>query len=387
MNLNDYFDPIDVELKASSYIEAQEQILNCISVHTAEHKIDKIEKANLAILGIVGNEISQKEYSEQGLIKIRECFYNLANFNKQINIYDLGNFKQGKTINDHNVGLRDVIIELISLNIIPIIIGHVDEILYPNYIAYQKLDKHVNLVNIDSKIRIQEHREKEYKSALWKILVEHNNSLFFYTNIGYQKHFVGSKVLKYLYDHLHFAYRLGYIRSNIKEVEPVFRDADIIGVNLEAVRQSDAFGQLEGSPNGYYGEEICQLSRYAGMSSKLSSFGIYNYCFKNDVNFQAAHLVAQIIWYFIDGFINKIEEYPAEDNNRNYKKLIVKLDDFDNELIFYNSKNTNRWWLEVPYLRTKKQRKILVSCTEKDYLSATKGDVPERWLKSFQKIN
>jgi arginase family enzyme len=386
MNLNDYFDPIDIELKVSSYIDAQEQIFSSISIHTREHKIDKIENANLAILGVVGNSANQNDSSEKGLVKIREHFYSLAKFNKPIHIYDLGNFKQCKTTNDQNIGLRDVIIELITLNIMPIIIGHVDEILYPNYIAYQKLDKNINLVNIDSKIRIQENREKEYKSALWKILVENNNSLFFYTNIGYQMHFVGSKVLKYLDDHLHFAYRLGYIRSNIKEVEPVFRDADIIGINIEAVRQSDAFGQFEGSPNGYYGEEICQLSRYAGMSSKLSSFGLYNYCINNDKNFQTAHLVAQIIWYFIDGFMNKIEEYPAEDN-RNYKKLIVKLDDFDNQLIFYNSKKTNRWWLEVPYIRTKKQRKILVSCTEEDYLSATNGDVPERWLKSFQKIN
>lgn len=386
MDLNDYFDPINVDLEASSYIDSKEQIFNCISIHTTEHKIEKIEDANLAIFGIVSDSEDQKEYSKQGLLKIREYFYSLSRFNRQINIYDLGNFKQCKTINDHNAGLRDVILELIMLNIMPVIIGDVEYILYPKYTAYQRLDKKINLVNIDSKLRILEDRDKEYKSALWKILIENNDSLFFFTNIGYQKHFVGSKVLKYLDDKLHFAYRLGYIRSNIKEVEPVFRDADIIGLNIEAVRQSDAFGQQNGSPNGYYGEEICQLSRYAGMSPKLSSFGVYNYCPESDKNFQTAHLIAQIIWYFIEGFINRMQEHPLE-NTTNYKKYIVKLDNFENELVFYNSIKTNRWWLEVPYVNSSSHKQILISCTEEDYLDATNGDVPERWLKSFQKIN
>lgn len=386
MNLNDYFDPIHVELKMSNYIDAQEQLCNMVSIHTSEHKIERIENADLAIIGVVSNPESEKEQSEQGLLKIRENLYSLSGFNKNVTIYDLGNFKQCKTTNDHNIGLRDVIIELITLNILPVIIGNADDILYPNYKAYQKLDRKINLVNIDGKIRIVENREKEYKSALWKILIEDNDSLFFFTNIGYQTHFVGTKIIKYLDDQLHFAYRLGYIRSKIKEVEPVFRDADIIALNIESVRQSDAFGQLSASPNGYYGEEVCQLSRYAGLSSKLSSFGIYNYHVKNDRNFQTAHLIAQVIWYFIDGYIHKIKEYPLEDI-RDYKKYIVKLDDFESELVFYNSKKTNRWWLEVPYIKSKANRQILVSCTEDDYIDASNGDVPERWLKAFQKIN
>ncbi len=40
-------------------------------------------------------------------------------------------------------------------------------------------------------------------------------------------------------------------------------------------------GQINSpSPNGFYGEEICQMARYAGMSTKLTSFGIYDYKFK-----------------------------------------------------------------------------------------------------------
>lgn len=55
------------------------------------------------------------------------------------------------------------------------------------------------------------------------------------------------------------------------------------------------------SPNGFYGEEICAISRYAGISDKVSSFGIYEYNSKHDSNYQTAHLIAQMIWYFIEG--------------------------------------------------------------------------------------
>ena len=380
MNLNDYFDPVELELE----VDSKDILASSISVHTSEKRISNIEDFSIALIGV--EDQSNASDSVKGLLKIREYLYNLSSFNKQVKIFDLGNLKQGNTTNDRSVALRDVIVELITLNIIPITIGSSEDIIYPNYLAYQKLDRKINLVSIDSRIEINENREKEYKSALWKTIVENNDSLFFYTNIGYQTHFVNSKITKYLSDQFHFAYRLGYIRSNIKEVEPIFRDADVIGLNISSVRQADAFGQKQPSPNGYYGEEICQLARYAGLSGKLSSFGIYDYSADSDINFQTAHLVAQIIWYFIDGHINQIKEYPLE-NDTNYKKYIVNLDSFNQEIVFYKSEKTERWWVEVPSINSNSEKRFLISCTYDDYVEAGNGDVPERWLKAFQKSN
>ncbi len=386
MNLNDYFDPIELNSEFKKCSKQEACLFSQVTIYTKENKIKNIEEFSLALIGVVNdNEININD-SKKGLLKIREYLYHLSSFDKQVKMIDLGNLKQGKTNNDTRIGLRDVIIELITLNIIPIIIGSSEEVLYPNYKAYQKLDKKINLVSVDSRIEIKENRESQDKSALWKILIEDNKSLFFYSNIGYQSHFVNSKITKYLSDQLHFAYRLGYIRSNIKEVEPIFRDADMIGLNIASVRQSEAFGQKNPSPNGYYGEEICQLARYAGFSPKLSSFGIYDYDSNNDVNFQTAHLIAQIIWYYIDGSLNKINEYPLE-NESIYKKYIVTLNNFEQEIIFYKSEKTDRWWVEVPSEYKKAERSYLISCTYDDYIEAGNGDVPERWLKAFQKSN
>jgi arginase family enzyme len=386
MNLNDYFDPIDFNFEFNDNYNLKEILYSSFSFHTGENKIRNIENFNIAIIGIVNDHIQQKENSVKGLLKIREHLYSLTSFNKQVKIYDLGNLKRGNSVNDHSIGLRDVLIELLTLNIIPIIIGSSEDIIYPNYLAYQKLEKKINLVSIDSKIRVYENREKEFKSALWNIMVENNDSLLFFSNIGYQSHFVNSRLLKFISDQFHFSYRLGYIRSKIKEVEPIFRDADIIGLNISSVRQSDAFGQQDPSPNGYYGEEICQLARYAGLSTKLTSFGIYDYNSAADINSQTANLIAQIIWYFIDGFINRTVEYPYE-SEKDYKKFIVNLDNIKQELIFYKSEKTNRWWVEVPAIKSDSSKYILISCTYEDYVEAGNGDIPERWLKTFQKIN
>ncbi len=386
MNLNEYFDPIDIGDVSKNYINSKHQLLKSVSFHSAENQIKNIDNYDIAIFGVVDNDYNELNNSANGLVKIRESLYSLTSFEKKPRIYDLGNLKYGKTKNDNIIGLRDVLIELISLGVLPVIIGSSENIIYPNYLAYKKLDQKINLVSIDSTISIVENKETAYKSPLWKILVEENEALFSFVNIGYQSHFVNSDIIKYLSDNLHSYYRLGYIRSRIKEVEPIFRDADSIGLNISSIRQSEAFGQINPSPNGYYGEEICQLARYAGMSSKLTSFGIYDYLNSIDLNNQTAHLIAQIIWYFINGYSNRISEYPLENPN-DYKKFIVNLDTFEYELIFYKSEKTDRWWMEVPSFKSNRLRNLLVSCTFDDYQNASNGDVPERWLKAFQKIN
>lgn len=386
MNFNEYFDPIDIGDVSRDCIDSKYQLLKSVSFYFTDNKIKNIENYDIAIFGVVDNDRSELNNSVNGLSKIRESLYSLTAFEKTPRIYDLGNLKCGNTKNDNIVGLRDVIVELISLDVTPIIIGSSENIIYPNYLAYKKLDKKINLISIDSTISIVENRDISYKSPFWKIIIEENEALFSFTNIGYQSHFVNNNIIKYLTDNLHSFYRLGYIRSKISEVEPIFRDADYIGLNISSIRQSEAFGQINPSPNGYYGEEICQLARYAGLSSKLTTFGIYDYLNSIDLNNQTASLIAQIIWYFINGYVNRKVEYPL-DKSTNYKKFIVNLDTFEYEIIFYKSENTNRWWTEVPSFKDGKTRNLLVSCTFDDYQRASNGEVPERWLKAFQKIN
>ena len=51
------------------------------------------------------------------------------------------------------------------------------------------------------------------------------------------------------------------------------------------VRLSDNPSVIDGSPNGFYAEEICQIMRYAGISGRLKSLGIFNYLNFKDEKF------------------------------------------------------------------------------------------------------
>lgn len=382
MNLNDYFNPVDFINNIKSFVMPDKQLSSIVVQHTKDNPIANIEHFPLAIVGVPLDD----EDTANSFFTIRKQLYGLAAPDHKIKIYDLGNLKKGLSAKDTEAALRDVVIELMSLNIIPIILGASDSVIYPIYSAYQKLSKNINLVSIDNKIDVTEDRTQNTKSALWKILVEENESLFTFSNIGFQSHFVGTNTLKFIADSLHNAFRIGTIRENIQNIEPVFRDADFVTLNISAIRQSDAPGQMFPSPNGFYGEEICQLSRYAGLGNRLSSFGLFDYSLLNDRNNQTAQLIAQIIWYFINGYSSRILEYPLN-NDKDFKKIIVNLDNFKSELVFYKSEKTQRWWIEVPSFKNNKVKNVIISCTPEDYQMASQGEVPENWLKAYQKIN
>jgi hypothetical protein len=96
-------------------------------------------------------------------------------------------------------------------------------------------------------------------------------------------------------------------------------------------------------------------------------------------------LIAQIIWYFIEGVNCRIKDDNFT-NEKHYQKFNVLVD--DDELIFYKSLKTNRWWIEIPFLpdvNNKLKKHTLLPCMHADYLHALKGEIPERWYKAYRK--
>jgi hypothetical protein len=65
------------------------------------------------------------------------------------------------------------------------------------------------------------------------------------------------------------------------------------------------------------------------------------------------------------------------------------LDDFKDEVIFYKSNKSERWWMEVPYppqAGSKYERHHLVPCDMQDYEQAMKNEIPNLWWKTYQKL-
>jgi arginase family enzyme len=377
----DFLSPLDSEI--IDYINglSSQQLGSKVVLHTSE-AFPEVSKVTIGIIGVLENRGNSNGNQEIDLLAIRKELYRLYPGNWDASIADFGNILAGNSIEDTYFALKKLASSLIKNNIIPVVIGGSQDLTYSLYRAYDDLEQMVNLVAVDSQFDFG--KESDVVSAssyLTKIVIEEPNNLFNYCNIGYQTYYNSQEEID-LVEKLFFdAYRLGEVSNTIAIAEPVFRDADVVSFDMNAVKSSDSGNFTPFVPNGFNGKEICALSRYAGISDKVTSFGIFNH---NDTA-QESVLIAQIIWYFIEGYHYRSNEYPFG-SRENYLKYIVPSE--DEELIFYKSDKTDRWWIEIPFIingNNKLKRNTLLPCSHEEYLAACDQELPERWWKAQRK--
>lgn len=163
----------------------------------------------------------------------------------------------------------------------------------------------------------------------------------------------------------------------------MLRDANVINLNINAVKFSDAPGSKIPSPNGLTGDEFCQLAFYAGFSTHLKFFTIYDIVILNDILGVTSSLAGQSLWYLFEGMANQVYEDP-ELTPDHFTKYHIHLDTANQNISFYQSALTKRWWMEIDL--TQSNRKIILSSSENDYEMACKQDIPDRWWRLFNRI-
>jgi hypothetical protein len=237
--------------------------------------------------------------------------------------------------------------------------------------GYENLEQRVDLVVVDSHFDLDEDStpdkiETTSISYLNKIFLHDPNYLFNFSNIGYQTYFTSQDSLRVMEKLFFDVHRLGEFSGQVAAAEPVIRNATMISFDIGAIRSSDAIGNANATPNGFYAEEACQLCRYAGISDKLTS----------------------MIWYFFDGFYSRKKDIPLIPNAQYiiYKTSLIH---DGHEVVFIKSKKTDRWWMQVPYPTggSKNERSHLVPCSYEDYKVAVAGDLPDLWWRTYQKLS
>lgn len=301
-------------------------------------------------------------------------------------LYDLGEILPGKELTDTYFAVANVVAELVKIGAIPIIIGGSQDLIFSVYKGYEKLEQLINICSIDHALDLGEPGE-EIKSNgyLSQILLNRPCYLFNHATIGLQIPYVNPKQLE-LFDKLYFDIcRLGEFNNSFTKAEPHLRNADIINIDFECIKASEVLNN-EAIPNGFYAQQICQIAKYAGISDKSTTFGIFNY---NKVNDVSDKLLAQIIWYFLDGVASRKGDFPIG-SKAEYTKFRVFLEETNNEMIFYKSNKSERWWLEVPYPPSdgkKYERHHIIPCNKHDYDNAMKNEIPDLWWKTYHKLS
>ncbi len=309
---------------------------------------------------------------------VRKELYQYSFPFRSLRIVDLGNVRK------HELSfLVPLIKELLYSRIIPIIIGKNEQNTLTQFLAYESTNTPINLAVVDEKIQV-DLKKKEQKTFLNDITSKANTHLFHMSFIGYQNHFVNPKVLHFLNNEGYELMRLGDILDQPEELEPIIRDADMMSFNLRAIKFADAPGQKSPTPSGMTSEIACRIARYAGLSDKLSSIGIYGYHKEFDQQNVTAHLNAQMIWYFIHGFYNRKNDYPASLDG--LVEYVVGLKEIDHDIHFWKSEKSGRWWMQVPITHKKLTRHHLIPCSYQDYVQACKNDIPERLVNAWKRF-
>jgi formiminoglutamase len=386
VDLNEYLNPVSIDSPDFEHLAAQAGFPHNITIHTDNTPVKEIGRFKIALLGVPEGRNSPNAGSMRGPDMIRGQLYKLAKIPGKSKIIDLGNMKQGVTFNDTIAGLTDVLSLLISENLFPIIIGGSSALIPAIDKAISQFFTKYTLTAVDPRIGFSNERKVPNSfNYLNSIINNHKSTFAHYINIGYQTYLNDQQIINRFLKRRSELLRIGDVRQAIHLTEPLFRDSDIAIFDISSVRQSDAPGTISPSPNGFYGEEICLLSRYAGISDKLKVLGLFDVNPDFDIRNQTSGLAAQILWFFLEGFSQKQYETPVLDisNSGRFIKYHVRVTDLDDDLIFVKSNLTDRWWIE---LQVDNDQNLYVACSHEDYLKANRNEVPDRWVQAVERL-
>lgn len=387
MDLKLFFDPISDDINLSDLPASAIGH----SIYVNQGKMPDFDGLDIALIGLQDAR-GAAEGNRDGLAgaakAVRKCFYELKRGSGSLKVVDLGNFRNGPELEDTYLRLKEVCGYLMEQNILPLLIGGSHDLSFGQYMGYENRDKLITLLNVDNKFDLEDPKESLPDSSHVHKIIKHDpNFLFNYYHLGFQSYLVGASESDLLEKLSFEAVRLGVIKEDVKEMEPIVRDADMLAFDMSALQAHYAPAAVDAKVYGLTGEEACQICWYAGLNDKLSSLGIYNYdANKDTLDQKTAFVMATMIWYFIEGFYNRRGERNFRSND--YLVYEVPLGGEPSSIKFYKSKSSEKWWLEVPHPEDEIgfNRSRMVPCSYADYEQALQGEVPNRWLSTYTKF-
>lgn len=373
LNIADFLNPIDTHLLSDDSGFKEGQIGRIISVF--ENELPDIKEADIVLLGCNeerGNGI--KNNIEHAPDAIRRQFYQLYYWHDDFKLADFGNIKQGAVLGDTYAGLKTVISELIEYKKTVIILGGSHDLTLAQYYAYADNKKIIEAACVDAKVDLSIEMPQPSEKFLMELLTGEPNYIRNYNHIGFQSYFVHPQILETM-DKLRFdCYRLGNVKDNIEEMEPVIRNCHLFSFDISAISHAFAPANLI-TPNGFDGEQACMLLRYAGLSPNINTIGIYGYSPEKDKEHLTAKQISQMLWYILDGRSRGRREahLNERDSFNEYHTAFAEV-----QTVFLQSKKTGRWWMQLP-------DKNFIACSYKDYLLASSNEIPERWLRAQER--
>lgn len=367
-NLTDFLEPINIAKISWDAAFREGQMGNSIAIYQDE--FPDLTDVNMVIAGCNENRgDGTLSADEAGIDHIRKEFYSLYFWHKDIRVADIGNIRIGASLSDTYAAIHTVAEELLKNGIKFVLLGGSHDLTMAQYEAFRTQSKVIEATGVDAYIDLSIDNPVKSKNFLMEILTGDPNFIGHYNHIGFQSYYVHPHMLETM-DKLRFdCYRLGKVKENIEEMEPAMRTSDMLTFDLAALGAATLW---EGSsPNGFNGEEACTLLKYAGMSAKMSSVGIYGYNKNQDPFNNLAKQVSQMLWYYMDGMYHGQLESDLKDADM-FIEYHITFGAIDTT--FMQSRKTGRWWMRMP-------KDKFIPCSYNDFIEAGNNEMPERWLR------
>lgn len=404
IDLSLYFEPCPFMEAGSFYQDDTLRLGRVVDKYTLAGRFPSVEGARAALVGLSENRggVCEEEDREKnvcnGADRVRKELYNLYAPRQMGRFVDLGNLRNGNTVDDTYFALSEVISCLLAQNTAVILLGGTQDLTYAAYKAYARLQRMHNILSVDSRLNLAEGLgpDVDFRSApvthnsyMSRIVVEPDNYLFNYMNVGYQTYLVDNEAVGLMQKLSFDACRLGNVRDSIQEAEPYVRDADCLSFDMCALKRSESPANPWARPTGLSAEDACQIFRYAGLSKGTDVIGLFEYYPAYDRERLSASLMAEMIWCFLDAMRHRMDDHPFSSKEVDHKQYIVPLEELDKELVFYKCRQTDRWWIELPCTGQQRQqygRHAYVACSYSDYRTAGRNEIPARWWTAVQRL-
>lgn len=382
MEFNHYLEPATTSWKQIPGIPNEESLGSMVSFFQGNNSWFTDGKYKLVIIGVPEDRNgSDNKFCAGSPNAIRELLYGFRGLESDAQIGDAGNIR-GNTINDRYQALKEISAWFFEKNITLIVIGGTQDITVPLVSTFTNIFGDANLVVGDSMLDLDVHNQ-DFSSRAWINKVTEEGCLSDFAILGLQNYLVSKSQENYLNARFFEILRLGDIRgAGIKKTEIPIRDSDIVSLDFRMISGQNQFNDNIESPHGLEHHEACQISRYSGLSDRLRVFGLFEVASGNAFSSLNVALASQMIWHFLDGFVNRYKDFPIRSLDE-YKYYVVHLEELEEGLMFYQNSVNGRWWMEVPF----NQINMVVSCDYDDYRKALRNEMPEKWWRYFLKFN
>lgn len=372
LHIADFLEPIRLAVIANDDPYHDGQIGRSISIY--EDEFPDIADADIIFVGCADQRGSGPFKKSNSPDVVRHELFAMYNWHSHVRLADIGNIRIGADLEDTYAALKTICKEVNALNKTLVIIGGSHDLTLAQYYAFVESNKLIETVCVDARIDLDINSPSPGDHFLMEMLTGEPNFIRHYNHIGFQSYYVHPHMLETL-DKLRFdCFRVGKVRENMEDMEPVIRHADLFTFDIGAI--ANAYAPATGlSPNGFTGDEACALVRFAGMSATTKSVGIYGYEAQLDTHNLTAKQIAQMLWYFIEGKSRGTREAGLleRDAFNEYHTAFAEV-----ATTFLQSKRTGRWWMQLP-------DKEYIACSYNDYLQASTNEIPERWLRAQER--